>query len=182
VVGDGLRLVAAPARHFSGRGLLDRNRTLWASWALVGPRHRVFFGGDSGAFPGVAEIGERLGPFDVTLLDVGAYGDAWPQVHMTPEEAVAAHRALRGGLLVPIHWAAFDLSTHAWTEPVERLLAAAQAAGVPVAVPPPGGSVTPGESGPVARWWPELPWRRGSAPPAAAQARSAAAATEGGHP
>lgn len=162
-IGNGLRLVAAPARHFSGRGLGDRNRTLWASFAVIGTRHRVYFGGDSGSFPGHAEIGAKLGPFDATLLDVGAYGATWPLVHMTPEEAVLAHVALRGGLLVPIHWATFSLSTNGWTEPAERLLVAAAGADVRLAIPRPGGMVTPGEAEPVTRWWPKLPWRGGGA-------------------
>ncbi len=159
-IGEALRVVATPARHFSGRGVGDRNRTLWSSFAIVGPRHRVFFSGDTGTFSGLAEIGARLGPFDVTLVDVGAYGAHWPDVHMTPEEAVAAHQAVRGELLVPIHWATFNLSTHGWTEPAERLRLAAAAAGVRLAVPRPGEMVTPGETGSVGQWWPALPWRR----------------------
>ncbi len=170
--GDGLRLVAAPARHFSGRGLRDRNRTLWSSWAILGSRHRIYFGGDSGSFPGIAEIGAKLGPFDVTLLDVGAYGANWPHVHMTPEEAVEAHRALGGKLLVPIHWGTFNLSTHGWTEPVERLCVAATGAGIRFAIPAPGQSVTPGVTETVARWWPELPWRRAEVPFVPIESRS----------
>ena len=147
----GLTLTCTEARHFSGRGL-RRDVTLWSSWALAGPRHRVFFGGDTGYTPAFAEIGARLGPFDLTLLPIGAYGDQWPDIHMNPEQAWRAHGDLGGRLLVPIHWATFDLAFHAWAEPVERLLATADAG--TVAVPPPGGRVVAdGEPATVERWW-----------------------------
>lgn len=155
----GLRLVATPARHFSGRGLTDRDRTLWAGWAVLGPEHRVFFSGDSALFPGFAEIGERLGPFDATMLETGAYNQAWADVHMGPEQAVQAHRMLRGDLMLPVHWGTFNLSLHAWTEPVERVLVAAERAGVRVVVPRPGGRIEPSAPPTLARWWPELPWQ-----------------------
>lgn len=154
--GDGrLRIVAAPARHFSGRGLLDRNRTLWASWALIGPTHRVYFGGDSGLFPGFAEIGERLGPFDLTLLEIGAYDPAWAGVHMGPEGALQAHRMLRGKVLLPIHWGTFNLGLHAWHEPPETLRAAALREGATVAFPRLGQSLRLDLPLPVGPWWRE---------------------------
>ncbi|MCB9787662.1 MAG: MBL fold metallo-hydrolase [Deltaproteobacteria bacterium] len=156
-----LRLVATPARHFSGRSplMLDKDQTLWAGWALLGPRHRVFFSGDSAMFPGFAEIGARLGPFDLTMLESGAYNALWADVHMGPEQAVAAHRMLRGDVLLPVHWGLFDLSFHGWTEPVERILAAAAPHGIRVATPQPGQSLEPAGPLPTARWWPELPWQ-----------------------
>jgi L-ascorbate metabolism protein UlaG (beta-lactamase superfamily) len=135
-----LTLTCTPARHFSGR-FLTRNLTLWASWVIAGPDHRVYFGGDSGYTGSFNQIGAEHGPFDVALLPIGAYNTAWPDVHMNPEEAVRAHQDLDGGTLVPIHWCTFRLAPHRWNEPVERLLTAAQTAGVAVAVPPPGGSV-----------------------------------------
>jgi L-ascorbate metabolism protein UlaG (beta-lactamase superfamily) len=138
----GLTLTCVEARHFSGRGPA-RNTTQWSSWAITGPGHRVFFGGDTGHHPALPGIGDRLGPFDLTLLPIGAYSRLWPDIHLTPEDAVRAHVALRGGLLVPIHWGTFDLGFHGWAEPVERLLGAAAAAGVPVAVPRPGERVDP---------------------------------------
>ena len=138
-IGD-LTLVCTPARHFSGR-LLTRNTTLWASWVIIGPRHRAFFGGDTGYTKSFAEIGKDHGPFDVSLLPVGAYHPAWPDIHMNPEEAVRAHLDVAEagkGLLLPIHWATFRLAPHPWAEPIERLLAAADPAGVEVVVPRPG--------------------------------------------
>jgi len=149
-----LTVTCTPARHFSGR-FLTRNQTLWASWVIAGPEHRVYFGGDSGYTGSFGTIGAEHGPFDATLLPIGAYNTAWPDVHMNPEEAVQAHLDLNAspsGLLVPIHWGTFRLAPHRWAEPVERLLAAADAAGIATAVPKPGGSVRPGAAAPRA-WW-----------------------------
>lgn len=154
-----LRLVSTPARHFSGRGLRDRNATLWSSWALIGREQRVYFSGDTAMFPGFQEIGERLGPFDLTMIEVGAYDAAWADVHLGPEQAVAAHQALRGKLMVPVHWGTFNLALHAWTEPAERLLVAAEKAGVRVVTPKPGGFVEPARETELVRWWPAVPWQ-----------------------
>ncbi|MEH3130267.1 MAG: MBL fold metallo-hydrolase [Mycolicibacterium neoaurum] len=137
-----LTIVCTPARHFSGR-FLTRNVTLWSSWAVIGPRHRVFFGGDTGYTEGFAGIGDAHGPFDLTLMPIGAYHPGWPDIHMNPEEAVRAHRDVSDtGLLVPIHWATFRLAPHPWSEPVERMLTAAAAEGVAVATPRPGEQVS----------------------------------------
>lgn len=151
----GLRITCTEARHFSGRGL-TRNTTLWSSWVVAGPRHRVFFGGDTGYTPGFARLGAQHGPFDLTLLPIGAYGVQWPDIHMNPEEAVRAHGDLGGELLLPIHWATFDLATHDWAEPPTRLLAAAAQAGVRVVVPRPGERVAVADAGAVVDWWSEL--------------------------
>lgn len=155
----GLRLVCTPARHFSGRQLLDRNRTLWCGWAVFGAEARLYVTGDGGFGPHFAEIGERLGPFDATLAEAGAYDAAWADVHLGPEQAVRAVAEARGGLMVPVHWGTFNLALHGWTEPVERVLVATEAAGVPVAVPRPGQPVDPAAPPPVERWWPALAWR-----------------------
>jgi L-ascorbate metabolism protein UlaG (beta-lactamase superfamily) len=150
----GLTLTCTEARHFSGRSL-RRNTTLWSSWALAGPRHRVFFGGDTGYTPAFADIGAEHGPFDLTLLPIGAFSDRWPLIHMTPEEAVRAHRDLAGGggLLVPVHWATFNLGFHTWAEPARRLHCAAAAAGVRIAVPRPGGRVDATAPPAATDWW-----------------------------
>ncbi|MFJ5229814.1 MBL fold metallo-hydrolase [Kitasatospora sp. NPDC088391] len=150
---DGLRLTATPARHYCSRGPRPSRRHLWASWAVEGKRHRLFHSGDSGYFPGFAEIGGRLGPFDVTMMQVGAYSEHWPEVHLTPEEAVQAHRDLGGAVLLPVHWATFDLAPHPWEEPAERTVAAAQAAGVTLAMPRPGRPFEPAEPPAVKLWW-----------------------------
>ncbi len=148
-----LTMTLAPTRHFSGRSALDGFETLWGAWAIHGPHHRVYFGGDSGYWEGFAEIGERLGPFDLTMLECGAYNEGWAFIHMMPEQTAAAHRDLRGALLMPIHWAKFNLSLHPWTEPVERLLAAAQDPAIHVATPRVGQGFVVGEAVPQEAWW-----------------------------
>jgi L-ascorbate metabolism protein UlaG (beta-lactamase superfamily) len=149
---DELTLVCAPARHFSGR-FAHRNATLWASWAVIGHSHRAYFGGDSGYTKSFARIGTDHGPFDVTLMPVGAYNKAWPDIHMNPEEAVRAHRDLGGGVLLPIHWCTFRLAPHPWAEPVHRLLAATSDAGIEVVVPKPGQRVDPIAPTAFEPWW-----------------------------
>lgn len=116
-----IRFIAAPAQHFSGRSLGDRNSTLWSSWVILAPEIRLFFGGDSGFFDGFKTIGDRFGPFDLTLLENGAYNQAWADIHMFPEQTVQAHIDLQGRQLVPIHNGTFDLSLHGWTEPLEGI-------------------------------------------------------------
>jgi L-ascorbate metabolism protein UlaG (beta-lactamase superfamily) len=148
----GLTLTCTEARHFSGR-FFARDTTLWASWVIAGPRHRVFFGGDTGYTPAFAEIGARLGPFDLTLLPVGAYNEAWRTIHMDPEEAVRAHGDLGGRVLLPIHWATFNLAFHRWAEPAQRVLAAAERSGVPVIVPKPGCRVDVLDPPELKDWW-----------------------------
>ena len=101
------------------------------------------------------EVGARFGPFDATLIKVGAYGITWPDIHLNPEEAIDVHRMVNGRLLIPVHWGTFSLSYHSWTEPVERLLVAANHADVKVAIPQPGQFVEPVNPPPVQRWWPD---------------------------
>lgn len=154
-LGD-LRVVATPARHASGRTGVTRDRTLWCGFAMVGPAHRVYFSGDTGLFPALRDIGARLGPFDLTMIESGAYSRFWPDWHIGPEQAVLAHQLVRGRLMLPAHWGLFTLSRHAWTEPIERVLAAAERAGVRVVAPRPGQSVEPAQPLAVERWWPDL--------------------------
>ena len=148
-----LTLTATPARHFSGRGLNDRNHTLWASWSVAGPQHRVFHSGDTGPFSGFAAIGAAHGPFDLTLIKIGAYDDMWPDIHLTPEQAIDANAKVRGRMMLPIHWGTFNLAFHAWDEPAERVVAAAIASGTQLVMPKPGESIEPAMPKPIERWW-----------------------------
>ncbi len=148
----GLTLALTPTRHFSGRGL-RRDQTLWGSWVVIGEAERLFFGGDSGYFDGFKEIGRKYGPFDITMLESGAYNKAWSEIHMMPEETVQAHIDLRGELLLPIHWAKFNLSIHSWTEPIERLLAAAEAQQARVVAPIQGDSFALQNPPQLGFWW-----------------------------
>lgn len=179
-VGD-LEVVLTPARHASGRGLRDKDRTLWGGFAFRGPRHRVYFSGDTGLFPGLADIGERLGPFDLAMIEAGAYHPAWPDWHLGPEQAVQAHGMVRGRVLLPIHWGLFNLAAHGWTEPVERVLAAAEPRGIPVALPRPGEGFEPGGALPSQHWWPALPWKTAAEVPVRATL-AGRPAVEGGLP
>ena len=161
----GLEIVATPARHASGRTGIDKDATLWAGYALVGPQHRVYYSGDTGLFPAMKDIGARLGPFDLTMIEVGQYHGAWPDWHIGPEQAVLAHRMVRGRVLLPVHWGLFTLAVHGWTEPIERVLAAAATGGDPVVAPRPGQSLEPSAPGPLERWWPALPWKTAAQEP-----------------
>lgn len=118
----GVRVTALPARHFSGRGLFNRFETLWASFVLAGPKHRVYYGADSGEWPGFRAIGETFGPFDLTMLEIGAFDPLWADIHMGPAGAVRSFQALGGeGLLMPVHWGLFDLALHHWRQPIEAI-------------------------------------------------------------
>ena len=156
---DGLRIACVPARHASGRRVVKRDRTLWAGYALIGDEHRVYFSGDTGLFPALETIGTRYGPFDLTMIEVGAYNEAWPDWHLGPEQAVLAHLMVRGQALLPVHWALFRLSPHGWTEPIERVHAKAEAVGVPVTTPRPGESIEFASVPETERWWPKIRWQ-----------------------
>ncbi|MBJ6764405.1 MBL fold metallo-hydrolase [Myxococcaceae bacterium JPH2] len=161
----GLEVVATPARHASGRKGFDKDATLWAGYAVRGPTHRAYYSGDTGLFPAMKAIGEKLGPFDVTMIEVGQYHQAWPDWHIGPEQAVRAHQLVQGRVFLPVHWGLLGLAAHGWTEPIERALAAADKAGVTAIAPRPGQSVEPGSPPPLERWWPSLPWRTGEQDP-----------------
>lgn len=148
-----LTFTATPAHHFSGRKLIDGNQTLWAGWAIRGQDDNLFFSGDSAYFPGFKQIGERLGPFNMTLLECGAYNEAWSNVHMFPEQTAQAHLDLRGDVLLPIHWGRFDLALHHWSEPVERLRNAAVENEITLAQPKIGARFAIRGQLPQTTWW-----------------------------
>ena len=154
---DGVTFTTAPARHFSGRALTNGNSTLWSSWVITGPRHRVFFCGDSGYFGGFRDIGRDHGPFDLALISAGAYSSSWPMIHMTPEDVVQTNVDVRGQLLLPIHWGTFNLAFHDWNEPAARAFAAAGERGVRIVIPRPGQMVEPSRVTDIPRdkWWSE---------------------------
>ncbi len=134
-----VEITALPARHFSGRGLGDRFKSLWSSFALRGSRHKVYFGADSGFWDGFAEIGQAFGPFDLIMLDVGASHELWKEIHMGPEGAIEAFAVLGGsGLLLPIHWGLFDLALHNWRQPIARMTELADLHGIKLWSPEPG--------------------------------------------
>jgi len=152
----GLRLTATPSQHFSGRGLTDGNKTLWASWVVQADGVNVFFSGDSGYFKGFKEIGDKYGPFDLTMMETGAYDPQWPDVHMQPEQTMQAHIDLRGKVMLPIHNGTFDLALHAWNEPFERIAALAEQRGQQLATPEIGQPLSLREPHFGERWWQKM--------------------------
>jgi L-ascorbate metabolism protein UlaG (beta-lactamase superfamily) len=156
---DALRIVATPSRHASGRHVLDQGRTQWAGYALIGPERRVMFSGDTGLFDDMEVIGEKYGPFDLVMIEVGAYHRAWPDWHIGPEQAITGHKMMRGKLFMPIHWGLFSLAMHGWTEPIERVWIAANAESVPFAAPRPGAVIDVDNPPAPQRWWPDVPWQ-----------------------
>ncbi len=144
---------AAPARHFSGRGLADRFSTLWASWIIAGSKTKLFFGADSGYYPGFIKIGEKYGPFDIAMLECGQYSQYWPFIHMMPEETLKASDDLKAKALLPIHWGKYKLSIHPWTEPVDRLLAARDNENTEIVTPRIGQVFNLNSPFPKKRWW-----------------------------
>jgi L-ascorbate metabolism protein UlaG (beta-lactamase superfamily) len=151
--GSELEVTAAPSQHFSGRGLKDRNATLWSSLVLRTPRHRVFFSGDTGLTSEYTLIRDRLGPFDLVMLEVGAFHPSWGDIHLGPDNALQAWQLLGGGPFLPIHWGTFSLALHAWDQPAEVLLARAPALGVPLVMPRLGEAVEPSRVDGVTPWW-----------------------------
>jgi L-ascorbate metabolism protein UlaG (beta-lactamase superfamily) len=156
VAGTGVEITAAPAQHFSGRGLRDRNATLWASMAIRGPRHSVFFSGDTGLTTEYAAIRRRLGPFDLVMLEIGAFHPSWGDIHLGPDNALEAHALLGGGALLPVHWGTFALAMHDWDDPIERLVASGARRDVQLVLPRLGEPAEPDHQRSPWPWWREV--------------------------
>lgn len=156
----GLKITVTPARHASGRtGVFDNDAKLWGGFAIASANHNVYYSGDTGLFPAMSDIGSRLGPFDVTLIESGQYHRTWPDWHIGPEQAVNANTRVQGKTMIPVHWGLFTLAMHSWTEPVERSTVAAQSQHVTLLTPEPGQGVEPTIPFTNKRWWPSLPWQ-----------------------
>jgi L-ascorbate metabolism protein UlaG (beta-lactamase superfamily) len=142
IAGGACEVTSLPARHFSGRSLTNRFETLWASFVIKSKKHSVYYGADSGMWEGFEEIGANYGPFDLTMLEIGAYHEMWKDIHMGPDGAAQAYADLggaeRAGLFMPIHWGLFDLALHGWRQPIERILQISQERGLPIFSPEPG--------------------------------------------
>ena len=149
----GIRFIATPCQHFSGRGLFDHNQTLWVSWVMIIDEVRIFFSGDSGYFDGFKLIGEQFGPFDLTLMETGAYNVDWPDVHMQPEQTLQAHIDLKGRWLLPVHNGTFDLAFHAWHEPFDRIVALAEQRNILITTPLMGEAFNLLQPHPGRAWW-----------------------------
>jgi L-ascorbate metabolism protein UlaG (beta-lactamase superfamily) len=149
---DGLTITAAPSQHFSGRGV-KRNATLWSSFVVRGPRHALFFSGDTGLTDEYRAIAARLGPFDLVMLEVGAFHPSWGEIHLGPENALEALSLLGGGAFLPVHWGTFNLAIHAWDDPAETLLRLAPARSTQLVMPRLGAAVEPSRVERVEPWW-----------------------------
>ncbi len=156
----GLRLTATPAQHFSGRSLGDRNATLWASWVIQSERRKVFFSGDTGLTPEFEATGKAHGPFDLVMLEIGAYHPSWGTIHLGPENALEAFRMLGGGTLLPVHWGTFSLGFHAWNDPGETLVELAAQRGARILTPRLGAAFEPEHLDGPSPWWREVLSRR----------------------
>jgi L-ascorbate metabolism protein UlaG (beta-lactamase superfamily) len=150
---SGLSVTAAPSQHFSGRGLKDRNATLWSSMVIRSDRHAVFFSGDTGLTTEYQAIRDRLGPFDLVMLEVGAFHPAWGDIHMGPENALKALALLGGGPFLPVHWGTFNLALHAWDQPAEVLLELGPKTGARLVMPRLGEAVEPAHAEQLKPWW-----------------------------
>lgn len=150
---SGIHFTATPAQHFSGRGLFDANATLWASWVIRDDSLNLFFSGDTGYFDGFKTIGEKYGPFDITLLETGAYDQRWAHVHMQPEETLQAHADLKGQWLLPIHNGTFDLAMHRWHDPFDRISTLAGQRSVALSTPMMGEMLLMEQPHAAEHWW-----------------------------
>jgi len=139
---SGLTFTCTPSKHFSGRRLNDRNKTLWCSWVITGKNANIFFSGDGAYGSHFKLIGDKHGPFDITFLECGQANVLFGQIHMVPEKAIQAQIDLKGRIMVPIHWGMFSQSNPNWTAQVERLVTEAQKKGVKMSTPMIGEVVT----------------------------------------
>ncbi len=151
-IANDIEFTATPARHFSGRSFV-RGKTLWSAFVLKIHGHQLFLGGDSGYDDHFKEIGKRFGTFDIALLECGQYGVNWPYIHMLPEQTVTAAKELNAKILMPVHWAKFELSLHPWDEPINRATKFANKTNQPVTTPMIGEPVILNSSYPTKRWW-----------------------------
>jgi L-ascorbate metabolism protein UlaG (beta-lactamase superfamily) len=148
-----LSITAGPSQHFSGRGLHDRNATLWSSMTIRSARHAVFFSGDTGLTTEYTTVRERLGPFDLVMLEVGAFHPSWGHIHLGPENALEAARLLGARAFLPVHWGTFALAMHDWDQPAEVLLARGPEMGAPLLMPRLGEPAEPAIPQKVRGWW-----------------------------
>ena len=157
--GGALSLRATPAQHFSGRSPTSRYGTLWSSWVITSAHRRLFFSGDSGLTDEFIAIGQKYGPFEVVMLEIGAWNEAWGDIHLGPRNALEAFRMLQigagadAGSLLPVHWGTFDLALHPWAEPAETLFIASQPSGVRVLTPLLGLPFEPAQVDEPRPWW-----------------------------
>lgn len=148
-----IKFVFTPSQHMSGRGLMDQKATLWGSWIIQTENEKIYFSGDSGYGSHFRSIGKLYGPFDVALMECGQYDKLWPRVHMMPEQMIQASLEVKAKFVIPIHWGAFTLANHSWTDPIERALKEAHKKEVQIATPQIGETIFLNEKLPNKQWW-----------------------------
>lgn len=144
---------ATPAQHYSGRGLFDKNKTLWASWVIKSSNANIYFSADSGYFDTFKKIGEKYGPFDMTFVEAGAYNERWKEIHMMPEQTVQAHKDLKGKILFPVHNGSFNLALHPWNEPFEKIVEEGKKEGIKITHPKMGELIPLLQYKETQNWW-----------------------------
>ena len=151
---ENLKFISTPSQHFSGRGLTDRDKTLWCSWVIQSEKEKIFFSGDSGYGSHFKEIGDKYGPFDFAMMECGQYNELWQEIHMFPEQTAQAGIDVKAKKLMPIHWGSFKLAQHAWTEPVERVVKKAEELNLKLIIPEIGKSTILEDSTfNYSKWW-----------------------------
>ena len=150
-----ISLTFTPSRHFSGRGLGDRAKSLWGGWVFVTTAHKIYWSGDGGHGTHFQEIGKRFGSFDWAFLECGQYNPLWHQIHMLPDEAAQAGVDVQAAVSIPVHWGGFSLALHTWYDPVEAFVAESQKLGLSIVLPQIGEVVEMGEDYPGKAWWEE---------------------------
>lgn len=151
---EGIDITFTPTRHFSGRGLTDRAKSLWGGWTFKTEKEHLYFSGDGGFGKHFEEVGKRLGPFDFAWMECGQYNKNWHQIHMYPEESVLAATQVDAKKAMPVHWAGFALALHTWTDPVERFVEEATNKNLPILHPRIGELVDYGKHEST-KWWQE---------------------------
>lgn len=154
----GLTIICTPAQHYSSRGIFDYKATLWSSWSVIGPRHRVFYSGDTGFADHFEQIGKRYGPFDMSIIRIGQYGPgaSWIYSNMNPENAIKAHLSIKAHRMLPVHWGTFNLAFHDWDGPIKRAVRAAEEQNVDLVTPRIGEVVIVGKPFHSRRWWEQV--------------------------
>lgn len=150
---DNFLVALTPTQHFSGRSMFDRDESLWGSFVIKGPYHKIYFSGDSGYFQGFKEIGDKYGPFDLTMMECGCYDKKWQFIHMLPEESAQAHLDLKGKIMQPMHWGTLNMGLHSWYDPIVRVSKAADSLGITLSTPIVGETITIDENLQTERWW-----------------------------
>ncbi|HEV7333834.1 MAG TPA: MBL fold metallo-hydrolase [Flavisolibacter sp.] len=151
-INDSLRIISTPAHHRSNRTFAQR-KTLWSSYIVDDGEHKIYFSGDTGYSRHFKLIGDQYGPIDLALLECGQYNERWTRSHMFPWQTVRAAQDLRAQTVIPIHWGKFAESTHAWNDPVNRLMKSADSTGQAVSVPYIGEPYSIGDQPLTYRWW-----------------------------